>query len=49
MVQYHPRRSQYVNCHPHTLHLWRPMGGEALPVPLPEPPAILVGTLEAQT
>jgi hypothetical protein len=24
VVQYHPPRSRYVNCHPHTLHLWRP-------------------------
>lgn len=23
VVQFHPRRDQYVNCHPHVLHLWR--------------------------
>ena len=23
VVQFHPRKSQYVNCHPHVLHLWR--------------------------
>jgi hypothetical protein len=38
VVQYHPRKSQYVNCHPHTLHLWRPTG-----VQIPEPESILVG------
>ena len=21
--QYHPAKSQYVNCHPYTLHIWR--------------------------
>lgn len=24
VVQFHPPKSQYVNCHPRTLHLWRP-------------------------
>ncbi len=38
VMQLHPRRSEYVNCHPHVLHLWRPL--EAV---IPEPPAILVG------
>jgi hypothetical protein len=38
VVQYHPRESEYVNCHPHTLHLWRPIG-----VAFPMPPAELVG------
>jgi hypothetical protein len=37
VVQFHPRRSQYVNVHPNCLHLWRHVGG------FPEPPAILVG------
>lgn len=23
VVQYHPPRSQYINCHPGVLHLWR--------------------------
>ena len=23
VVQYHPPQSQYVNCHPHCLHMWR--------------------------
>lgn len=38
VVQYHPRESEYINCHPYTLHLWRPIGFE-----LPTPPSILVG------
>lgn len=38
VVQYHPRRSEYVNCHEHTLHLWRPTNQ---PIPTPDP--ILVG------
>ena len=38
VMQLHPRRSQYVNCHPHTLHLWR-----SRTQPIPEPPAVLVG------
>ena len=25
VVQFHPRRSEYVNVHPHVLHLWRPL------------------------
>lgn len=38
VVQYHPPESDYVNCHKHTLHLWRPVGGE-----FPRPDSILVG------
>jgi len=38
VVQYHPPRKDYVNCHPHVLHLWRPTTVE-----LPFPPSILVG------
>lgn len=34
VVQYHPARSQYVNCHPGCLHLWRPTS-QPLPVPSP--------------
>ena len=37
-LQYHPRKSQYVNNHPHTLHLWRPTDQT-----VPNPPSILVG------
>jgi hypothetical protein len=42
IVQFHPRKSEYVNQHPFTLHLWRPI--EAV---LPTPPPILVGTRTA--
>jgi hypothetical protein len=38
VMQLHPARSEYVNTHPHCLHLWRPVG-EAIP----HPPSILVG------
>ncbi len=37
VVQYHPPRSDYVNTHKHTLHLWRPKSGE-----LPRPDKTLV-------
>jgi hypothetical protein len=38
VMQLHPRRSEYVNNHPNTLHLWRPTDTE-----IPTPPSILVG------
>lgn len=38
VVQYHPPKSDYVNCHPYCLHLWKPTG-----VAMPRPPAIYVG------
>ena len=38
VVQYHPPKSEYVNNHPHCLHLWRPIGVE-----LPRPQKIMVG------
>lgn len=38
VVQYHPPRDEYVNCHPYTLHLWKPSESE-----IPRPPSILVG------
>lgn len=28
VVQFHPPESEYVNRHPYTLHLWRPVGLE---------------------
>lgn len=43
VVQYHPRKSQYVNNHPHVLHLWRPQEVE-----LPEPPPSLLGIAGVQ-
>lgn len=38
VMQLHPRKSQYVNVHPHTLHLWRPRH-----MVIPEPDALMVG------
>lgn len=38
VVQYHPPKSEYVNNHDTTLHLWRPVGTD-----IPRPPSILVG------
>lgn len=38
VVQYHPPKSEYVNNHPHVLHLWR--STEAI---LPMPLSIMVG------
>jgi hypothetical protein len=38
VVQYHPPKSEYVNQHKHTLHLWRPTE-----IKLPMPDSILVG------
>ena len=40
VMQLHPPRSQWVNCHPSVLHLWRPTH---VPIPLPDP--VLVGLL----
>ena len=37
VVQYHPPHSEYVNCHPNVLHLWRPLGAD-----LPRPPTWMV-------
>jgi hypothetical protein len=38
VVQFHPKKSEYVNCHPYCLHLWRSQDQEAV-----LPPSILVG------
>jgi hypothetical protein len=38
VMQLHPKKSEYVNNHANTLHLWRPTGAT-----IPTPPAILVG------
>lgn len=40
VVQYHPRKSEYVNAHPNVLHLWC-VRGHAFPTPPPN----LVGPL----
>ena len=39
VAQFHPPKSEYVNHHPHCLHLWRPTQSE-----LPLPPSHLVGS-----
>jgi len=38
VVQFHPPESDYVNQHPYTLHLWRPVE-----LALPRPESIMVG------
>lgn len=38
VMQLHPPKSEYVNHHPYTLHLWCPIGQE-----IPRPPSIYVG------
>ncbi len=42
VMQLHPKQSEYVNNHPHTLHLWRPINQE-----IPQPESILVGDKNA--
>jgi hypothetical protein len=38
VFQLHPKKSEYVNCHPYCLHMWRHKV-----VPCPCPPSIFVG------
>jgi hypothetical protein len=38
VMQLHPPKSDYVNCHPNCLHLWKPVGQD-----IPRPPSELVG------
>lgn len=38
VVQYHPPKAEYVNHHPHCLHLWKPINTQ-----IPTPPSLLVG------
>lgn len=38
VMQLHPPKSSYVNCHPYCLHLWKPQKANIL-----MPPTILVG------
>lgn len=33
VMQLHPAKKDYVNNHKHTLHLWRPSHGHAIPTP----------------
>jgi hypothetical protein len=42
VMQVHPKKSEYVNCHPYVLHLWKPIGQEIL-----MPPPELVGPRES--
>lgn len=41
VVQFHPPKSEYVNNHPHVLHLWKLGSGT-----FPAPPSIFVGIKE---
>lgn len=43
-IQFHPRRSQYRNHHPHVLHLWRPTDAV-----IPEPNADFVAPKPGET
>ena len=38
VVQYHPAKSQHVNCHPNCLHLWQKQGEQFI-----TPPMLLIG------
>lgn len=38
VLQLHPPKADYINNHPHCLHLWKPLKAE-----IPLPPSILVG------
>lgn len=38
VIQFHPRKSEYVNNHKYTLHLWKPINQE-----IPRPDTMLVG------
>lgn len=38
VIQFHPKKSEYVNNHAHCLHMWKPIGIE-----FPTPPSIAVG------
>jgi len=38
VLQYHPAVKDYVNLHPHCLHLWRPTQDE-----IPKPPTWMIG------
>jgi hypothetical protein len=37
VMQLHPRKSDYINVHPHVLHLWRPIDQN-----IPTPPGVCV-------
>lgn len=45
VMQIHPAKSDYINVHEYTLHLWRPQSkaeGEQMPNPIPLPPKVMV-------
>jgi len=44
VVQFHPRKSEYVNNHPHVLHLWR-----STTTRIPTPHHSLVGIITERT
>jgi len=44
VLQFHPCKAAYVNCHPYTLHLWRRVGEN-----VELPPTILVGRVKEPT
>lgn len=44
VIQFHPPKSEYVNNHPHCLHLWKYTKGE-----FPLPDSIFVGSKELGT
>ncbi len=43
-VQFHPAESDYVNHHPHCLHIWRHVS-----LPMPTPPSWMVGPKAGQS
>jgi hypothetical protein len=45
VMQIHPRASDYINLHPHVLHLWRPTGEHTIP----EPPYQFIGPKPGET
>ena len=43
-IEYHPKRSEYVNQHQYCLHIWRPQETE-----IPLPPSWMVGCKEGES
>ena len=41
VIQYHPKKSEYINNHKHCLHLWRPIDKEII-----TPPTWMIGFKE---
>lgn len=37
VIQYHPAKKDYINCHPYVLHMWRP-----LTTTIPMPPKVMM-------